>query len=93
MRYSIKNRDQTCIKGYGILDFAKNMGKNLSSKQGKNLLDSTKQSATNAFEKGDREERVKARRSLVRNKIKEKITKAASDGTHGAQIKSMASTQ
>ena len=42
MIYSIEPRDRICVKGYGFLSFAKNMGKGLSNKYGQNLLDSAK---------------------------------------------------
>ena len=44
MRYSIEPKDRIYVKGYGFLSFAKNMGKNLSSKYGQKLLDSAKKS-------------------------------------------------
>ena len=34
MRYSAKPRDRTYVKGYGLLSFAKNIGKILSNKLG-----------------------------------------------------------
>ena len=34
MRYSIEPRERTYVKGYGLLSFAKNVGKNLSNKHG-----------------------------------------------------------
>ena len=40
MTYTIEPRDRVYIKGYGVLSFAKNMGKNLSHKYGQKLLDS-----------------------------------------------------
>ena len=49
MRYSIEPKDRTYVKGYGFLYFAKNMGKNLSSKYGQKLLDSSKKSTTDAI--------------------------------------------
>ena len=56
-RYSVQPRDQVFVKGYGFLLFAKNTGRNigknrsksLSSKCSKNLIDHTKQSATDAL--------------------------------------------
>ena len=39
MRYSIEPRDTIYVKGYGILSFAKNIGKNLSNKFRQKLLD------------------------------------------------------
>ena len=38
MRYSIDPKDRIYVKGYGFLSFAKNMGKGLSNKYGKNVL-------------------------------------------------------
>ena len=40
MRYSIEPRDMENIwgKGYGFLSFAKNIGRNLSNKYGKNFF-------------------------------------------------------
>ena len=48
MRYSVEPRDRIYVKGYEILSFTKNMGKNLSNKYGQKLLDSAKKSTTNA---------------------------------------------
>ena len=42
MRYSIEPRDRIYVKGYGFLSFAKNIGKNLSSKYGQKRLYSAK---------------------------------------------------
>ena len=49
MRYSIEPRDKIYVKRYGILSFAKNIGKNLSNKYGQKLLDSAKKSTTDAI--------------------------------------------
>ena len=46
MRHSIEPR--ICIKGYGLLSFVKNMGKNLWNKYSQKLLDSAKKSTTDA---------------------------------------------
>ena len=43
MRYSVEPRDQIYGKGYGFLSFAKNICRNLNSKYGQKLLDSTKE--------------------------------------------------
>ena len=48
MRYSIEPRDRIYVKGYGFLSFAKNMGKSLSNKYGRKLLDSATKSTTDA---------------------------------------------
>ena len=42
MRYQIEPRDSIYVKRYGFLSFAKNMGKSLSNKYGKKVLDSAK---------------------------------------------------
>ena len=49
MGYSIGPRDRIYVKEYGFLSFAKSMGKNLSSKYGKKLLDNAKISTTDAI--------------------------------------------
>ena len=49
MRYSIEPRDTIYVKGYGILSFAKNMGRNLSNKFRQKLLDNVKKSTTYAI--------------------------------------------
>ena len=56
MSYSIEPRDRICMKGYGLLSFAKNMGryankvaKILSNKYGHKFLDSAKKSTTDAI--------------------------------------------
>ena len=48
MRYSIEPRDRICVKGYGFLSFAKNMGKSVSNKYSQKLVDSAKKSTTDA---------------------------------------------
>ena len=40
MKYSIEARYRIYVKGYGLLSFAKSMGKNLSNKYSQKLLDS-----------------------------------------------------
>ena len=49
MRYSVQPRDRICVKGYGFLSFAKNMGKNLSNKHVQKLIDSAKKSTTDTI--------------------------------------------
>ena len=53
MRYSIEPRDickkTIYVKGYGFLSFGKNMGKSLSNKYSKKLVDSAKKSTTDAI--------------------------------------------
>ena len=45
MRYSLEPRDRICVKGYGILSFARSM----SNKYGQKLVDTAKKSATDAI--------------------------------------------
>ena len=49
MRYSIEPRDKIYVKRYEFLSFAKNIGRSLSNKYGKKLLDSAKKSTTDAI--------------------------------------------
>ena len=42
MRYSIEPRERRYVKGYGLLSFAKNIGKNLSNKYAQKLVDTAK---------------------------------------------------
>ena len=49
MRYSIEPKDRVYVKRYGFLSFPKNMGKNLSNKYNKKLLDTAKKSTTDAI--------------------------------------------
>ena len=42
MRYSIEPRERRYVKGYRLLSFAKNIGKNLSNKYGQKHVDRTK---------------------------------------------------
>ena len=49
MRYSIEPRDRIYVKRYGLLSFAKNMGKHLSNKYSQKLLDTGKKSTTDAI--------------------------------------------
>ena len=48
MRYSIEPRDRIYVKRYGLLSFAKNIGKSLSNKYGQKLLNSGRKSTTDA---------------------------------------------
>ena len=56
MRYSIEPRERICVKGYGFLSFAKNMGKSLSSKYGQKLLDSAKTPTTDPIKIASKEQ-------------------------------------
>lgn len=49
MKYLIESRDGIRVKGCKLLSTAKKMGKNLSSKYGQKLIDSTKNLEMDVF--------------------------------------------
>ena len=49
MRYSTQPREKRYVKRYGFVSFAKNIGKNLSNKNGQKLVDSAKKSTTDSI--------------------------------------------
>ena len=76
MRYSIEPRDRIYVKGYGFLSFAKNMGKSLSNKYVRKLLDSAKKSTTDAIKTAPKraiQKTAEATGDLIGNKIGVKI--------------------
>ena len=76
MRYSIESRDRRYVKGYGCLPFAKNIGKNSSSKYSKKLVDSAKKSATDAIKTASKraiQKTSEATGDLIDNKTADKI--------------------
>ena len=84
MRYSIKPRDRIYVKGYGLLSFAKNMGKSLSNKYGQKLLDSAKKSTTDAIKTASKRAIQKTAEwtdDLIGNKIADKITTISKKST------------
>ena len=65
------------MKGYGLLLFAKNMGKNLSNKYGQKFLDSAKKSTTDVIKtvsKRSIQKTAQATGDLIGNEIADKIT-------------------
>ena len=77
MRYSIEPQDRIYVKGYRFLSFAKNMGKSLSNKCGQKLLDSAKESTTNAIKTASKraiQKTAEEMGDLIGNKIVDKIT-------------------
>ena len=86
-RYSVQPRDQTFVKSYRILTFAKNIGKNngrntsrnLSSKYSRKLLDHDKQSATDALKTASK--RAEAMGYLIGNKIANNIATKSPQNT------------
>ena len=76
MRYSVESRDRIYVKGYGFLSFAKNMGKSLSNKYGQKLLDSAKESTTDAIKTASKrviQKTAEATGDLIGNKVADKI--------------------
>ena len=77
MRYSIEPRGRIYVKGYGFLSFAINMGKNLSNKYSKKIIDAAKE-ICNGCNKNSitttNSKNCRATGDLVGNKIVDKIT-------------------
>ena len=77
MRYLIEPRDKIYVNGYGLLFFAKNMGKNVSNKYGQKGLDSAKRSMTDAIKTASKraiQKTAEATGDLIGNKIADGIT-------------------
>ena len=77
MRYSIKPRDRRYVKGYGFLYFAKNIGKNISSKYCQKPVDSAKKSAADTIKTASKraiQKTPEATGDLIGNKTADKIT-------------------
>ena len=65
MRYSIELRDRRYVKGYGLLPFAKKMGKNLNNKYSKKLLNSAKKSRIDTIKTASKRVIQKKQKQLV----------------------------
>ena len=77
MRYSIEPRDRRYVTGSGFLSFAKNIGKNISSKYTQKLVGSTRKSATDAIKTASNraiQKTAEATGDLIGNEIADKIT-------------------
>ena len=77
MRFSIEPRERRSVKGFGFLSFAKNNGKNISSKYSQKLVDSAQKSETDAIKTGSKraiQKTSEATVDLIGNKIADKIT-------------------
>ena len=80
MRYSIVPRDRRYVKGYGFLSFAKNIGKNISSRYSQKLVDSAKMSATNTIKTASKraiQKAAEAKGDFIGHKIADKITRVS----------------
>ena len=77
MRYSIDPKGRVYVKGYGVLSFAKNMGKHLSNKCSQKLFDTAKKSTTDAIKTASKrsiQKTAEATSDLIGNKIADEIT-------------------
>ena len=77
MRYPIELSDRIYVKGYGYLSFAKNMGKKLCNKYSQKLIDTARNSTTDAIKTASKKAIQKAAEAtgdLIGNKIADKIT-------------------
>ena len=78
MCYSIEPRDRIYIKSYEFLSFAKNIGKNLSSKYSQKLLNSAKKSTTDTIKTASKraiQKSAKATGDLICNKTADRVTR------------------
>ena len=86
--YSVHPKDQTFVKDYGFLSFAKNKGKNISKNISKNLsskfsrkpLDHARQSTADPFKtalKRGTQKTEEAAGDLIDNKIADKIIRVS----------------
>ena len=80
MRYSIEPQNRIYAKGYGLLSFAKNIGKIVSGKYSQKLLDTAKKFTTDAIKTASKRaipKTAQATGDLVGNNIADKslITK------------------
>ena len=83
LRYLVKPRDRTYVKGYGFLSFPKNMdthatkvAKNVSNKCDQKLLDSAKKATIDAIKTASKraiKKTVEATGDLTGNKVANKI--------------------
>ena len=89
MRYSNELRDRLYVKRYGFSSFAKNMGKNSSNTYGQKLLDSAKESTTDALKTASRRairKTAEATGDLIGTKISDKITSVSKNSNENCQI-------
>ena len=77
MSYLIEPRDRRYVKDYGFLSFAKNIGKNTSSKYSQKIVGRAKKSATDALKTASKraiQETARSTGDLIGNKTADKIT-------------------
>ena len=96
MCYSIEPRDRRYVKRYGFLPFAKNIGKNISSKYSQKLVDSVKKPATDAIKTATKrviQKIAKATGYLIGNKISDKIIIVSKKSLKGLHTKESPSNE
>ena len=96
MRHSIEPRDRRYVKGYGFLSFAKNIGKNISSKYSQKLIDSDKKSATDAIKTASNraiQKTAEATGDLIGNKIADKVTSVSKKSPRELHSKELSSKE
>ena len=77
MCYSFESRNRRYVKGYGVLSFAKNIGKSITNMYNEKLVDSSKKFATDAIKTASQraiQKTTEATGDLIGNKIADKIT-------------------
>ena len=77
---SIESRDKRYVKDYGLLSFARNIGKDISSKYIQKLVNSDKKYATGEIKTASKraiQKTAEAIKDLIGNKIADKITSSS----------------
>ena len=96
MRYSIEPRDRRYVKGYEFLSFAKNIGKNISSKYSQKVVDTAKKSATDAIKTDSKraiQKTAEATGDLIANKTADKITSVSKKSPKELHSKELSSNE
>ena len=83
-RYSVQPRDRIFVRDYGLLSYARDIGKNISknlrSKYSQKLLDHAKQSATDLLKTASKraiQKTAEATVDLIGTKIADQITRVS----------------
>ena len=90
MRYLTEPRDRRYVKGYGFLPFAKNIGKNISSKYSQKLVDRPKKSAADTVKTASKRAIQKTAETTgdsIGNKITDKITSVLKSSSRALHLK------
>ena len=86
MRYLTEPRDGRYVKGYGFLPFAKDIGKNISSRYSQKLVDRAKKSAADTV-KTAIQKTAETTGDLIGNKITDKITSVLKNSSRELHLK------